>query len=162
MKMIRHFGVYGVCIREEKLLCIHKNRGPYINRYDLPGGSQNPEESLVATLNREILEETGFKILELNFFGVYDFFIKNLKENIDIHHIGIMYLIDIDESIEVEEIINELDNERNDSIGKEWVSFQHINENNSSPLVLKIKEITMNESQTSFDADIYNEWLIKI
>lgn len=26
-----HLGVYGVCIREKKLLCINKNRGPKID-----------------------------------------------------------------------------------------------------------------------------------
>lgn len=35
-----HFGVYGVCFRERKLLCINKTTGPYKNRFDLPGGSQ--------------------------------------------------------------------------------------------------------------------------
>lgn len=36
--MKEHFGVYGVCLKDEKLLCILKTRGPYQGRYDLPGG----------------------------------------------------------------------------------------------------------------------------
>ena len=33
-----HFGVYGVFVKDDKLLCINKTAGPYQNRYDLPGG----------------------------------------------------------------------------------------------------------------------------
>lgn len=29
MVHLKHFGVYGICIREGKLLCVRKNRGPY-------------------------------------------------------------------------------------------------------------------------------------
>ena len=38
MEIKNHFGVYGVCLQEGKLLCIEKTRGPYQNRFDLPGG----------------------------------------------------------------------------------------------------------------------------
>lgn len=33
----RAFGVYGLLMKEDALLVIDKNGGPYINRYDLPG-----------------------------------------------------------------------------------------------------------------------------
>ena len=44
MEIKNHFGVYGVCLQEGKLLCIEKTRGPYQHRFDLPGGSQEPGE----------------------------------------------------------------------------------------------------------------------
>lgn len=37
MKSFNHFGVYGICMREGRLLVIHKGRGAYTGRYDLPG-----------------------------------------------------------------------------------------------------------------------------
>ena len=45
MEIKNHFGVYGVCLQEGKLLCIEKTRGPYQHRFDLPGGTdRNPQE----------------------------------------------------------------------------------------------------------------------
>ena len=38
--VIDYLGIYGVCLNENKVLCIKKARGPYKNRFDLPGGSQ--------------------------------------------------------------------------------------------------------------------------
>ena len=46
MEIKNHFGVYGVCLQEGKLLCIEKTRGPYQHRFDLPGGSQELGEGL--------------------------------------------------------------------------------------------------------------------
>ena len=62
MEIKRHFGVYGVCLQEGKLLCIEKTRGPYQHRFDLPGGSQELGEGLTETLKREVLEETGYTL----------------------------------------------------------------------------------------------------
>lgn len=48
----RAFGVYGIYIENDKLLVINKNGGPYINRYDLPGGSLEAGESLSIAMKR--------------------------------------------------------------------------------------------------------------
>lgn len=60
MEIKNHFGVYCVCYEHSCLLCIQKTAGPYKNRLDLPGGSQQLGEGLTETLIREGLEETGF------------------------------------------------------------------------------------------------------
>ncbi len=62
MEIKHHFGVYGVCLQEGKLLCIEKTRGPNQHRFDLPGGSQELGEGLTETLKREVLEETGYTL----------------------------------------------------------------------------------------------------
>ena len=56
MEIKNHFGVYGICFENGKLLCIEKTRGPYQHRFDLPGGSQELGEGLTETLKREVLE----------------------------------------------------------------------------------------------------------
>ena len=72
MEIKHHFGVYGVCLQEGKLLCIEKTRGPYQQRYDLPGGSQEPGEGLTETLKREVLEETGYTLRSYSNPRIYD------------------------------------------------------------------------------------------
>lgn len=46
MEIKNHFGVYAVCYKHGYLLCIQKTAGPYKNRLDLPGGSQQLGEGL--------------------------------------------------------------------------------------------------------------------
>lgn len=67
MEIKRHFGVYAVCFKNGKLLCIEKTRGPYQRRYDLPGGSQQLGEGLTESLKREVLEDT--RLLESTMFS---------------------------------------------------------------------------------------------
>ena len=61
-KYHRAFGVYGIYVVDGKLLVINKNGGPYINRFDLPGGSLEEGETLSEAMKREFLEETGLEI----------------------------------------------------------------------------------------------------
>ncbi|POB81724.1 NUDIX hydrolase, partial [Vibrio vulnificus] len=46
------FGSYGIIHKSGRLLVIKKNDGPYINRYDLPGGSMDEGEPLENTAVR--------------------------------------------------------------------------------------------------------------
>ena len=71
MEIKDHFGVYGVCLQDGKLLCIEKTRGPYRHRFDLPGGSQEPGEGLTETLKREVLEETGYMLSDYSNPRIY-------------------------------------------------------------------------------------------
>jgi len=74
--VIDYLGIYGVCLKENKVLCIKKARGPYKNRFDLPGGSQKTSEGFTETLVREFLEETGYKVSSYDNCRVYDIFVE--------------------------------------------------------------------------------------
>ena len=88
-----HIGIYGICIRDNKLLCIKKGRGPYKNRFDLPGGSQKENEGLIETLVREFREETGYQIKGYGDCRIYDVFVE--ESNRTVHHIMVFYDVDI-------------------------------------------------------------------
>lgn len=48
------FGCYGIIGNRKELVVIKKLGGPYINRYDLPGGSLEDGEELDKAVIREI------------------------------------------------------------------------------------------------------------
>jgi ADP-ribose pyrophosphatase YjhB (NUDIX family) len=79
-----------------KTKCIKKNSGPYIHRYDLPGGSLEHGEDLATALRREFREETGYEIEILENIGVKDFKLPwTWKDYNYVHHIAVYYLVRI-------------------------------------------------------------------
>ena len=95
MKKIKHVGVYGLIIKENKILLIKKNGGPYDGKYDLPGGTIEFEESIEEALIRELKEEVGIDIIEYNLYDVIstniEWYYKDELEQIK--HIAILYII---------------------------------------------------------------------
>ena len=87
MEIKNYFGVYGVCLQDGKLLCIEKTRGPYRHRFDLPGGSQEPGEGLTETLEREVLEETGYTLSRYSNPRIYNVMVQEGGQDFAVHHI---------------------------------------------------------------------------
>ena len=156
-KFHRAFGVYGICVENNKLLVINKNGGPYINRFDLPGGSLEEAESLSIAMKREFLEETGIEIEITQNIGVIDFMLPwKWKEYTDVHHIAVYYLVKQNGG----RISKPLQFEGQDSLGAEWVSETDISEENASPLVIKAFE-WLKRSHLGIDVEVYSQWEVK-
>ena len=136
--VIDYLGIYGVCLKENKVLCIKKARGPYKNRFDLPGGSQKTSEGFTETLVREFLEETGYKVSSYNNCRVYDVEIETYQSK---------------------EIQTFLGNEKNDSAGIYWMDISELNIINASPLLLKLKQEILNDSNILEKIE-YKSWRI--
>ena len=154
--IINHIGIYGICIRDNKLLCIKKERGPYKNRFDLPGGSQKENEGLTETLVREFREETEYQIDYYRNCRAYDVFVEEINRTV--HHIMVFY--DVDVNFEQKDIISEkLEGEINDSSGIYWLDLKELDINNSSPLILKLKQELNNDKKT-LEKVIYINWTI--
>ena len=139
MEIKNHFGVYGICFENEKLLCIEKTRGPYQHRYDLPGGSQQLGEGLTETLIREVMEETGYKLKGYANPRIYDVLVQEEGQDFAVHHIMAFYDIEVNEKEAQVTISEAVSDGANDSLGYVWVDIQEITEENASPLVLKAK-----------------------
>lgn len=154
----RHFGVYGVCIRNGKLLCIKKERGPYKNRFDLPGGSQKDYEGLTETLVREVFEETGYKVETYENSRIYDVIVQEKDEEFCVHHIMALYDIEVDKA-NINKVKIDLGNEKNDSSGFSWIEINELTIENSSPLILKVKEEFNGEDV--LDKTVYHSWEVK-
>ena len=154
--IVNHIVVYGICIKDNKLLCIKKARGPYKNRFDLPGGSQKESEGLTETLVREFQEETGCQIKGYGNCRAYDVFVE--ESNRTVHHIMVFYNVDI--NLEQQDTISEkLEDELNDSSGIYWIDFEELDINNSSPLILKFKQGLSND-KTILEKVVYKNWEI--
>ncbi|MEK3886341.1 NUDIX hydrolase [Bacillus sp. FSL K6-3431] len=153
----RAFGVYGICLEDEKLLVINKKGGPYTNRYDLPGGSLEDAESLSIAMKREFSEETGLKIEIHKNIGVIDFMLPwEWKGFTDVHHIAVFYLVKHKSG----SLTEPLQFEGQDSLGAVWVSIEDISVENASPLVLKAFEWVKNNN-LGLDVESYKQWEVK-
>ena len=144
MEIKNHFGVYGVCVQEGKLLCIEKTRGPYQHRFDLPGGSQEPGEGLTETLKREVLEETGYSLSSYSNPRIYDVMVQEEGQDFAVHHIMAFYDIVLDFESSQQSLPQEVLDGTNDSANAIWLNVEDItadnaSPDNASPLVLKVK-----------------------
>ena len=154
--IVNHIGIYGICIRDNKLLCIQKERGPYKNRFDLPGGSQKENEGLTETLVREFREETGYAVENYGNCRVYDVFVEGVNRTV--HHIMVFY--DVDINLEQQDLISEeLEEELNDSSGIYWIDLEELDIKNSSPLILKLKQELSNDKDM-LEKVVYKNWEI--
>ena len=154
--IIDYIGIYGICIRDNKLLCIKKERGPYKNRFDLPGGSRKENEGLTKTLVREFREETGYAIENYGNCRAYDVFVE--ETNRTVHHIMVFY--DVNVNFEQQDVVSEkLEDELNDSSGIYWIDLEKLDITNSSPLILKLKQELGND-ETVFEKVVYKNWEI--
>ena len=154
--VINHIGIYGIYIKDNKLLCIKKVRGPYKNRFDLPGGSQKVNEGLTETLAREFREETGYQINDYSNCRAYDIFVEEINRTV--HHIMVFY--DVDVNLERQDVISEkLEDELNDSSGIYWIDLEKLDIKNSSPPILKLQQELSND-KTTLDKEVYKNWII--
>lgn len=66
--------VRALVIQDEKLLLLHKRGEDGRDRYALPGGAQEPGETLQQSLKRECLEEIGSEVIIRDLLHVADYF----------------------------------------------------------------------------------------
>ena len=68
IKKHTHIGVYGLIIKDNKILLIKKATGPYDGLLDLPGGSFEFGETPIEVLKRELKEEVGITPINYELF----------------------------------------------------------------------------------------------
>lgn len=149
----RQLGVYGICCQNDQILVVHKTRGPYRNRFDLPGGTIESNESIIQAIYREFQEETGLFINVDKNIGTSEFIVRyNINDSTHIQHIAIFFKVSIESNFE-RLIISD------DTAGSEWIKLRDITKENSSPLVIAAKEyiITNNFDLISLTIE---DWIV--
>lgn len=125
-----HIGAYGIIIRDDKIALVRKARGGYKGKLDLPGGGIEHTETPVDTLNRELMEEINGTVVSAKLFDVTAVNIKwEMESDLfeDLHHIGILY------QVEIKEDNLKADSDGLDSEGANWYLISELEENDVSP-----------------------------
>jgi len=136
MKQIKHIGVYGLIIKDNKILLIKKNGGPYDGKLDLPGGTIEFNETIEEALVRELQEEVGIDIIDYKLFDVVTTNIKWIHKNeeLETKHIAILYTVnefknDIKNTVEITDI-------NDDSKGAEYYDIDKLKKEQLSNIAL--------------------------
>lgn len=138
MDQYTHLGVYGILVKDNRILLVQKSRGPHKGKWDLPGGSIEFGEEPLFTLKRELLEETGIEEINAvihsapSYTLIHPFRKDQLEE---MHHIGIIYKV----SINNENYILKVSGDGHDSLGAKWFYKEEFNELEVTPFVEGIR-----------------------
>lgn len=158
MKSFNHFGVYGICMRAGRLLVIHKGRGAYTGRWDLPGGRLEKDEALTDGLVREFMEETGLSIRVKDNLGTFDFFVRYQEDSFThMHHIAALYRVEIREDQPVADIGTFAGQ---DSLGSSWVELAEITLDSASPVAVLAAE-WLTSGRLPSEPGYYDKWEMK-
>ena len=120
----RHFGCYGLIIKDRKIILVKKANGAYKGKLDLPGGRFENAERPIETLRREIMEEVGVSVKEASLFDADScnlvWFNPKNNDYEDLHHVGFFYKVKIAD----EELKGGADGF--DSLGASWYDIDSL------------------------------------
>lgn len=140
MKCVKstHVGAYGFIIKDGKIALIKKARGGYTGLLDIPGGGIEHDESPVEALKRELMEEAGVTVKEYELITATSRTFKwkvnnNLEE--DLHHIGLLYKVEVEE----ENVKEEADGI--DSNGCNFYKIKDLNKKELTPFTIEGLEV---------------------
>ena len=133
----RHLGSYGLIIKNDEILLIKKNSGPYDGLLDLPGGTIEMGETPSDTLVRELKEEVGINVLEYELFDANSVLVDwDYDDNtlVHVHHVGIFYkVLDYSGEIKKENVVDEVND---DSLGADFYSIKDLKREDLSSIVI--------------------------
>lgn len=124
-----HVGSYGLIVRDEKIALIKKVRGGYKGLLDLPGGGIEHDETPVEALKRELMEEAGVSVSNFELLTATSRTFQWQDDDYieDLHHIGILYKVEV-----VEELLKE-EADGLDSGGCEYYEIQKLRKSEITP-----------------------------
>ena len=98
---MEHYGVYGIWRQSGLVVAIRKGRGPYLGMLDLPGGSPQPGEAAIETLERELREECGVNKVAVSSWHPFEFQVdkSSFGESIEFQHGGLIALVTVQDEV---------------------------------------------------------------
>lgn len=133
-KQIMRMGVYGVIIKDGKILLIEQPRGPYSGKLDFPGGGIEFGESPEQTLRREFEEEVNMTFDYMtqldNLAVVIEVPRLGEKEPYVFHQIGLIYAIS--------GLHPPLESASGQCLKHAWIDIKTLSQANTSPFVWRV------------------------
>lgn len=110
--------IKGIIIKNTKLLVtkMQHDQGVY---YTLPGGKQEADELMLDALQREVLEETGYKVEPQSLLFIREGFKDDHEE--DTHRIEFMFVCNIIEDVNENALSYDVN-----QIGTHWLNIDNI------------------------------------
>lgn len=147
IKEYKQLGSYGLLIKNNKILLIKKNGGPYDGKLDLPGGTIEFNERPNIALIREFKEEVGIDIKDYELLDAdsvsFDWIFKDML--IKVYHIGIFYKI-IDYEKEIKKYVK-IDETNDDSLGADFYEISKLKKEELSNIaILELEKLGYNIS----------------
>lgn len=137
MQKKSRIGVYGLVIRQGKILLIEQPKGPYMGLFDFPGGGLEFGETIEQALRREFQEELnmGFESMSLleNLTATVEVTGEDENSSYLFYQIGLVYAI-----TNVQPLSDATSSQN--LLKSEWVEPKHLSPLNCSPFVWKILE----------------------
>lgn len=128
-----HLGIYAIIEKGQCILLVKKSRGPYRGMWDLPGGRPAHGETILQTLQREVIEETGIELIDVVPYSNQAFVVeyKDGEEAISLHHTCLIYKATQFDSSQFQENIAE-----EDVVGCAWIEKSQLTDLPLSKVVL--------------------------
>ena len=83
-----------VVFKGENILLIQRNKPPKATEWSIPGGAQELGETIIETAFREVKEETGIEIDNVELLKTVDFIDKDSNGNVRFHYSLIDFIAD--------------------------------------------------------------------
>lgn len=118
-------GVYGVALKEGKILLVEQEGGPYKGKFDFPGGGNEFGETIEEALRREFAEEVACGFESMSWIANLTAVVL-VQEAYTFYQIGLIYQV---------HGLHSLDGEGH--LKHAWVDLRELNENNCSALLIQ-------------------------
>lgn len=116
-----HIGVGILLIRDDKLLLVKRKYDPDAGYWSIPGGHVDLGERVEEAAEREILEETGFKVKISDLAGIINKVMYDKKGKIEYHYVLINYFVE-----QIEGEANQPPKAQDDALEARFVPFEEL------------------------------------
>ena len=133
-----HVGAYGFIIKDDSIALIKKARGGYTGLLDIPGGGIEHDETPIDALERELMEEAGVTVIDAHLLTATSrTFEWKVRDNFieDLHHIGILYQVEV-----LEDTVKE-ETDGIDSNGCSFYKISDLSKNELTPFTIEGLEL---------------------